>query len=60
MLETAKEVRQGAAATESLRNEVVKASEVTLSTMVAVADHQTRLFAPDIKLVGGNHAPDNH
>jgi hypothetical protein len=61
MLETAKEVRQGAAATESFRNEMVKASEATINTMVAVANYNAELLGPKpIKLVGAKNASDNH
>ena len=37
LIETSKEVRQGAAATESLRNEVAKGAETVIKTQIAVA-----------------------
>ena len=40
LIENAKEVRQGAAATESFRNEMVKASWMNIDTMVKLASGQ--------------------
>ena len=40
LINTAQEVRQGAAATESFRNEMVQASEKALETHIALANLQ--------------------
>lgn len=37
MIETAKEVRQGAAATETMRNEMVTAAQTALTAQIAIA-----------------------
>jgi hypothetical protein len=64
MLETAKEVRQGAAATESFRNEMVRAAESTVGTLVAIANRQSNLSGQDdlieLKKVETTDAADNH
>jgi len=41
LIDNTQQVRQGAAATESFRNEMVKSAEATIHTMVAIANHQT-------------------
>ena len=43
MLLNTQQVRQGSAATESFRNEMVKSAEATIHTMVAIANHQTEM-----------------
>lgn len=42
LIENAKETRQGAAATESFRNQMVQATEVTRQTLVAVTREALR------------------
>ena len=42
MINTAQEVRQGAAATESFRNEMVTASSKALDTQIAIANMQAQ------------------
>lgn len=41
LINTAKEVRQGAAATESFRNEMVKESALSRQTQIAIARHKS-------------------
>ena len=48
LINTAQEVRQGAAATESFRNEMVDASEKARQTQIAIASLQG--FSPAITL----------
>ncbi|MCG3774757.1 MAG: hypothetical protein JW395_1582 [Nitrospira sp.] len=54
LIENAKEVRQGAAATESFRNEMVNASKKTVETMVALSNSSNEI---PMRLV---HEPNNH
>lgn len=41
LIETANQTRQAGAATESFRNEFVKAAKETINTMIAVSDSKT-------------------
>ena len=42
LIETSQQVRSGTAATESFRNEMVKASHDTINTMVGIANHTSK------------------
>lgn len=53
LIETAKEARQGAAATESLRNKVVESAEMALRTQVAIAALGRGLKVPGLPDAAG-------
>lgn len=53
LIETSKEVRQGAAATESMRNKLVEASEKALGVQIAIASQALAPALPRIETKDG-------
>lgn len=51
MINTSQEVRQGAAATESFRNEMVTASAKAIDTQIAIANMQEQTKRSDPKVI---------